>query len=296
MKKKAITFLEIIIAASVMAIAMIPIFGMLSRQTVETDKNASQVFAINKATEILNTFIDNVSFVAIRAGNPGYIRVDDLQSNPRYHDELGLTHNWAQTIATRLFNSSVSDEKGFPCRGIIQDSKGISYLVHLKVEDIPSTTRRNKPERKQIGEDYTGNPLGVEEPDDFQPQKEVNFTFLKNPSILTSSKWMQDFAETPDETGKAFTELEVLGGVSEPNENFYKDDAFINPTAERYTAKMVMSKVPYETEEEFAWCPFKRLIIQVQWNLEPHYYSDPENPKGNTQRIHLMVIKGDIDS
>ena len=45
MKKKAITFLEIIIAASVMAIAMIPIFGMLSRQTVETDKNAAEAFA-----------------------------------------------------------------------------------------------------------------------------------------------------------------------------------------------------------------------------------------------------------
>ena len=52
----------------------------------------------------------------------------------------------------------------------------------------------------------------------------------------------------------------------------------------------------YNVEESMAWCPFKRLIVQVQWNLEPKYYSDPENPKGNTQRIHLIAIKGDIDS
>ena len=70
MKKKAITFLEILIAAVVMAIAMIPVFGMLSRQTVETDKNVTQAFAINKATEILNFLLDNVSIVAIREGNP----------------------------------------------------------------------------------------------------------------------------------------------------------------------------------------------------------------------------------
>ncbi len=304
MKKKAITLLEIIIAVTVMAIAMVPIFGMLSRQTVETDKNASQAYAINKASEVLNTLLDNVSFVAIREGNPGFIRVDDLQSIDKYKDEL--TPSWAKQLSTHLFNNSTEESNGYRCRGIVTDSRGVSYLVHLRVEDVPSTVRLNKPERIQIGKDYTGDPLDAEEPIEFVNQKEVNFTFLKNPSILTSSKWLQDFAETPDETGKPFTELEIPGGVSEPKEIFYTDQAlgmitgtkyeYMNPTAERYTAKMVMSKVPYETDDSMAWCPFKKLIIQVQWCTEPKYYSDPENPKGNIQRIHLIAIKGDIDS
>ena len=302
MKKKAITLLEIIIAVTVMAVAMVPIFGMLSRQTVETDKNASQAFAINKASEVLNTLLDNVSFVAIREGNPGFIRVDDLQSVDKYKDELTLS--WAKQISTHLFNNPTEDSNGYRCRGIVTDSRGVSYLVHLKVEVVPSTVRLNKPERIQIGPNYTGDPLDVEEPKEFVNQKEVNFTFLKNPSILTSSKWLRDFAETPEETGKPFTELEIPGGVNEPNEIFYKDQAsgnsakyiYENPTAERYTAKMVMSKVPYETDDNMAWCPFKKLIIQVQWCTEPKYYSDPENPKGNIQRVHLIAIKGDIDS
>ena len=300
--KKAITFLEIIIAVTVMAVAMIPIFGMLSRQTVETDKNAAQAFAINKATEILNALIDNVSFVALRQGNPGYIRVDDLQAIPRYQ-ELRLDQLWAKNMSTTLFNSSNADANGFPCRGIITDSKGISYLVHLRVEDIPSNIRHNKPERKQIGENY---PDG--EPDDFAEQSDVNFSFLKNPSLITSSKWTQDFAETTEETGKPFTELDIPGkAVSESPVNFYKDEglnnlpgntkySFLNPTAERFTGKMVMKKLPYITDSSFAWCPFKRLIIQIQWNMDPKYYSDPESTKGNIQRIHLMAIKGDIDS
>ncbi|MBQ3644562.1 MAG: hypothetical protein II961_08200 [Candidatus Riflebacteria bacterium] len=299
MKKKAISFLEIIIAVSVMAIAMIPIFGMLSRQTVETDKNASQAFAINKATEVLNTILDNVSFVAIREGNPGYIRVDDLPKNDKYSE---LDDSWARKMASMLFNSTSKEANGYPCRGIVTDSKGISYLIHLRVEDVVSTTKHSKPERMKIGGGFPDVP-----PDDFNEQSEINFSFLKNPTILSSPEWTQTFAETPDETGKPFTELELLKGVSESQVNFYTDEilnllkgntkyGYVNPTAERYTARMVMSKVPYKVEENMSWCPFKRLIIQVQWNLEPNYYSDPENPKGNTQRIHLIAIKGDIDS
>lgn len=302
MKKKAITFLEIIIAVTVMAVAMIPVFGMLSRQTVETDKNAAEAFAINRATEVLNSLLDNVSFVTLREGNPGYIRVDDLPE--KYKNDYD--DDWAKRTATMLFNSTTCESNGYPCRGIVSDSKGISYLIHLKVEDITSGIKHVKPERIQIGEGYP-----VSGAINFPEQSEVNFSFLKNPSMLTSSKWTQDFAETTeeaDQTGKPFTEMNIpFNPVSESPVVFYLDQglsdlpgttkySFVNPTAERFTAKMVMKKVPYETDESLAWCPFKRLIVQVQWNTEPSYYSDPENPKGNTQRVHLMAIKGDIDS
>lgn len=298
-KRKAITFLEIVMAVAIMAVAMIPIFGLISRQTVETDKNASQVFAINKATEVLNSALDNLPFVTLREGNPGYIKVSDLPQNHRYE---GLTSNWAKKMASLLFNNSLEEPNGYQCRGVVKDSKGISYLIHLKIEDVPSIIRRNKPERLEIGENYPDS-----DPKEFTEPTETVFSFLKNPSMLSSSNWIQDFAENIDETGKPLTELELPGsGVSESPTNFYTDEginnlkgstkySYLNPTAERFTAKMVMKKVPYETEESLAWCPFKKLIVQVQWNLEQQYYSDPESEKGNIQRIHLMAIKGDID-
>ena len=300
MGKKATTFLEILIAAAVMVVAMIPIFGMLSKQTAETARNASEDFAINKATEVLNTLLDNISFVAIREGNPGYLRADDLPKLEKYSN---LDDNRLKKMSSILFNHTNKESKGYKCRGTVTDSKGITYLIHLRVEDVFSTIKHNKAEQIKIGEGYPSS-----YPSEFPEQPEVNFAFLKNPSMITSSKWTQDFAESPNETGKPFTELELNSkGVSESNLNIYKDEGlelltnetkqgFVNPTAERFTAKMVMSKVPYHVEESMAWCPFKRLIVQVQWNLEPNFYSDPENPKGNTQRIHLIAIKGDIDS
>lgn len=300
MQKKAITFLEILIAATVMVVAMIPIFGMLSKQTVETDRNASEAFAINKATEVLNTLLDNISFVAIREGNPGYLRTDDLPKLEKYSD---LDDDWLKKMSSILFNHTDKESNGYKCRGTVTDSKGITYLIHLRVEDVFSTIKHNKAEQIKIGEGYPNS-----YPSEFPEQPEVNFAFLKNPSMITSSKWTQDFAESPNEPGKPFTEIDLNSkGVSESNLNIYKDEglelltnktkhSFVNPTAERFTAKMVMSKVPYPIEESMAWCPFKRLIVQVQWNLEPKFYSDPENPKGNTQRIHLIAIKGDIDS
>lgn len=300
-QKKAITFVEIIIAVTVMCIAMIPLFGVLSRQTVETEKNSTQAFAINKATEILNATLDNISFVTLREGNPGYIRVDDLPE-----DKYGaFDDSWAKKMATMLFNSMEKESNGYPCRGIIKDSKGISYLIHLRVEDVHSTIKHGKPERMKIGEDYPGFL-----PSEFPEQQDANFAFLKNPSLLTSGDWIIDFAEDSEEakeTGKPLTELELFGkGVSESPQNFYTDEGlnsfsgktkygFVNPTAERFTAKMVMPKLPYAVEDSIAWCPFKRLILQIQWNLEPSCYSEPENANGNIQRIHLMAIKGDID-
>ena len=130
MKKKALTFLEILIAATVMVVAMIPIFGMLSRQTVETDKNASQAFAINKATGVLNTLLDNVSFVAIREGNPGYLRVDELPKLEKYSD---LDSDWVKKMSSILFNHTNHESNGYKCRGTVTDSKGIKYLIHLIV-------------------------------------------------------------------------------------------------------------------------------------------------------------------
>jgi hypothetical protein len=39
----------------------------------------------------------------------------------------------------------------------------------------------------------------------------------------------------------------------------------------------------------------KKLLVQVQWNLEQKYFKTPEESKGRVQRVHLMTIKGDID-
>ncbi|HNX74853.1 MAG TPA: hypothetical protein PLM07_06875 [Candidatus Rifleibacterium sp.] len=297
--RRAVTFIEIVIAVAILAIAMIPLFGLISRQTVETDKTASQAFAINKASEVLNTILDNVPFATIRQGNPGFIKIDDLGGNPRF---ARYNDTWARKLVPLLFPGTSKEGAGYPCRGIVTDSRGIHYLVHLRVEDVVSERKPQKPERIQVGDSF---PDGT--PKDFAESPEMSFTFLRNPALISDGSWIQDYAEDPTETAKPFSELDIgMGkGVSEAPGNVYLDQGmegfdanaprFINPTAERYTSKMVTEKVPYTAPEKFSWCTMKKLVVQVQWNIDQKYFTKPEENAGRVQRIHLMTIKGDID-
>ena len=298
LNRRAVTFLEIVIAVAILAIAMIPLFGLMSRQTVETDKNASEAFAINKASEVLNTILDSVPFAALRQGNPGYIRVDDLGATPRF---AKYSDTWAKKIVSMLFNSQ-KDASGWPCRGVISDSRGIHYLIHLRVEDVISEKKPARPERLAIGSAF---PAG--KPKDFAESAEMSFAFLRNPAIISDGSWVPDYAEDPADTSKSFSELDLSSGkgVAEPPVNVYLDQGketlapdapgFIDPVAERYTSKMVSDKVAYQASEQFSWCSMKKMIVQVQWNLDQRYFKTPEEKGGRLQRIHLMTIKGDID-
>ena len=299
MNRKAITFLEIVIAVTILAIAMIPLFGLMSRGAVETDRNASQAFAINKAAEILDTMLDTVPFAAIRQGNPGFIKVDDISSIDRYSN---FTQDWARRVVPMMFPGSAAEGAGWPCRGIVTDSRGIHYLVHMKVEDVTSTIGAGqRPETMNIG---SGFPSA--QPNDFSQVSDMTFSFLNNPAALTDGTWIVDYASDINEAGKPLTEIELDAGsgVAQAPGNIYLDqvpaaqaggNGFLDPVASRFTARMIAPKVPYSAPEDQSYVPMKRLIVQIQWNLNQRYYSQPETDEGQVQRIHLMTLKGNID-
>ncbi|HNW36531.1 MAG TPA: prepilin-type N-terminal cleavage/methylation domain-containing protein, partial [Candidatus Ozemobacteraceae bacterium] len=58
-RRRALTFIEIIIAMAILTIALLPIFNMIHKGTEDTDLNASQAFAITKASDVLNAMLDN---------------------------------------------------------------------------------------------------------------------------------------------------------------------------------------------------------------------------------------------
>lgn len=298
--RRAVTFLEIVVAVAILVVAMIPLFGLMSRETVETDKNASQAFAINKASEVLNSVLDNIPFASLRQGNPGYVRIDDLKwsSGPRKK----YNNTWARTLMKMLFGTSKKESAGFPCMGVISDARGIHYLIQLRVEDVASERRLSRPEKIKIGNTF---PDG--KPSDYPEIGEFTFSYLKNPELISDGSWAQEYAESSDVPDKPLTELDLLNGkgVAESRENIYLDQGmeglpadaagFINPTALRYTQKMISEKVPYDAGEKFEYCTMKKLLVQVQWNLDQKYFKTPEETAGRVQRIHIMTLKGDID-
>ncbi|MGM0598471.1 MAG: type IV pilus modification PilV family protein [Candidatus Rifleibacteriota bacterium] len=298
-RKKAITFLEIIVAVAILSIAMIPLFALMSKETVETDKNASEAFAINKASEVLNSVLDNIPFAALRQGNPGYIKVDDLKEG---FDTGKYSDTWAKNLSKMLFGNEGKESAGYPCRGIIKDARGIYYLVHMRVEDVTSKIKPPRPDKVRVGPAFPDD-----SPTSFSERNEMTFSFLKNPALISDGSWYVDYAENPKDPDKPLTELDLGSGrgVAEPSNNIYLDQGmegyppdaprYLDPTAVRYTQKMISSKVPYDTSEQFAWCTMKKVLVQVQWNLDQKFFKTPGTDEGRVQRVHLMTLKGDID-
>lgn len=309
---RGLTFLEIMVAVSIMAIAMLPLFSMISKGTTETDITASQAFALNKATETLNAILDNVPFEALRRGNPGFLRVDDLVG-VREYDKFDET--WCRKIAEMLFPGSVKDSQGYPCLGVVTDPRGIGYRLWLRIEDVAAAPApaNAQPENMQIGSVFDGEDQN-KTPTDFPAKNELTFSFLKNPGVLSHPNFLENYkmfrGSTVPNPAKPRWEIECRGSnqndVCESPVNVYLDQpppggvlpadapTYANPTAARYTQRMACEKVNYDAPDEFAFCTLKKLVVEVQWNLEPALFAKPETTSPQTQRVHLMTIKGDI--
>ncbi|HOY65324.1 MAG TPA: hypothetical protein PLP29_00465 [Candidatus Ozemobacteraceae bacterium] len=300
-RRRAVTFIEIVIAMAVLTIALLPIFNMLHKGAEDTDLNASQAFAITKASDVLNAMLDNVPFETIRMGNPGYLSITDLPASEYSRYDA----NWLKGIAQMLFPGSELDgNRGYPCRGIITDPRGISYLVTLCVEDLaaPTAAADARPDRKKVG---TAFPDAA--PQDFDQRNELTFSFLQNPGKLSDPNWLQKYNPFSTAAQPPRWELELSpdkNGVAQPSENIYRDEGygagddsprFMDPTAARYTQRMSSEKVNYTKDDTFAFCTMKRLIVEIQWNMDKKFYKNPDSDGSDIQRIHLITMKGDIN-
>lgn len=300
-RRRALTFIEIVIAMAILTIALLPIFNMIHKGTEDTDLNAAQAFAITKASDVLNAVLDNIPFEVIRMGNPGYLSISNLPTA----EYARYNATWLKGIAQMLFPGSVIDgSRGYPCRGIITDPRGISYLVTLYVEDLaaPPAPADAKPERKKIGGGYP-----VTAPGDFSACNELTFSFLQNPGRLSDPKWFQKYNPFSISALAPRWETELSpdkNGVAQPADNIYKDEGygagddsprFLDPTAARYTQRMASEKVNYTDDNAFAFCTMKRLIIEIQWNMDKKYYKQPDSDGSEIQRVHLITMKGDIN-
>ncbi|GAB4281352.1 MAG: hypothetical protein Kow0029_26370 [Candidatus Rifleibacteriota bacterium] len=304
--KQGFTIIEIVLAMAILAATMVPIFFFMSKGASETDFNVSRMFAIGRASETLNAMLDNVPFQALRAGIPAYIKVDDLEDVNGYKR---YNAKWAKDFMNTVFPGSVETKAGYPCQCVISDPRGIHYKITLRVEDItsPASSPLKKPEMLKIGADYPSKP-----PKDFSPLStgEVTFSFLKNPVRLLSQSWHKiKYLPNPigmlPKSGEYRFESELPKKVSENYENFYLDEGytgvhpdaprFVNPTATRLTQRLAKAEVGYTNDENFKYCGLKRLIIEVQWNIEKPHFKNPDAPGPGLKRIHLMTIKADIN-
>lgn len=272
-----ITFFEIMIAMFILSIAVMPIFWVIHKGTEETDIISSQSFAINQATQILNTLLDNIPFEIIREGAPAgllsFENLDKVAAVANYYKGMGVDAAYVQKMSNMLFPGceKISD-KSWRCQGVVTDPRGMSYLVTLLVLDLVDTSNIKKPEQVSWGMS-------------FPSLNHVTYSFCKNPAILERSDWrIKDFEwNLPNQIG-----------VPPEGENMYKEPDFTSPALLRFPTRLAADKVNYTDNEDLAYCAMKKLIIQVQWNIDKGLYSKPEVLDKQTQRIHLMTLKADL--
>jgi prepilin-type N-terminal cleavage/methylation domain-containing protein len=303
-KNNAFTLIEIMLAMAILAATMVPVFFFMSKGASDTDFNVSRMFAISRASEILNAMLDNVPFQALRAGIPGFIKVSDLTDVNGYEE---YDQAWAEKFMNTVFPGSVETSVGFPCQCIVKDPRGIHYKITLRVEDIVGISSSMTPEKLKIGDDFPDS--SPAEFDDLDT-KELTFSYLKNPARLLSPTWHRvKYLPNPmgmlPKADEYRFESELPQKVSENPENFYIDEGydgyhadaprFVNPTAVRLTQRMARAEVDYTDDENVKYCGMKRLIIEIQWNMDLGHLDDPEHQSPGLKRIHLMTLKADIN-
>lgn len=296
------TLIEIILAMGILAATMVPVFYFMSKGAQETDINASRSFAINRASEILDSMLENVPFQALRIGIPAFIRVDDLTSVNNYDK---YTEDWAKKFANTVFPGSVKRPEGWPCQCIIEDPRGMKYKITLRVNEYqsPPGAANQKPELLKIGSDYPNK-----KPIDFSdyPTKELTFAYLKNPIRLLSVGWHKTvYLPNPlgqlPKTGEYRFETELAKEVSENPENFYTDAGyakisansprFTKPIATRFTQRLAGTKVGYAKD---TYCSLKHLIIEVRWHTDGKNMKKPDMDGPGLRKIHIMTFKADL--
>jgi len=331
--RQGLTFIEIAVAMVIIAVALVPIFQMISRGTADSDLNTSQAFALNKATEVMSTLLDSVPFEALRQGSGpdvwATLDIEALKTRSEYQ-EMRINDAWARTMAEMLFPGSTTGAgvSPYPCRGLHEDpGRGLRVRVSLRVRDITDpvaigptfpnnpqdylTYRQNPDFSAAPNNPPTSTPPKPNNPANTEFEKTVTFAFYKPPELLENPTWKQKYFPDPKAMVKSGNvkvkhELDLEFQIAQPRDNPQDTSAtdksgqsmldqadFVQPRVIRYRAGHVADKVNYSATPVI--CPMKLLIVEARWNVDRDKWASPDTNAPNTQRIHLMAYKGDVD-
>ncbi len=130
---KGLTLIEILGAMVILAVAMIPVVGLLSSGTSDTDIANAFVFAQNTSQNILNTVLDNVPFDSLRVSPSRVSDPDGLNSEPNV-GEMVQTPGFDVASFLAMIGNTGGDHF---TRGEIKDERGTKFFVKLFVFPLP---------------------------------------------------------------------------------------------------------------------------------------------------------------
>lgn len=130
--KKALTFIEVMLAALLLAVILLPMFNFLTNSVKDTEKIYAEVLGISRAKMIMDTLLFQVPWRAIREGNP--CRFEDPQKDDSVNSFL------QKVIPDILGEGAVLSAKDntFIGEGVYTSDKGFLFRSRIKVVDLDS--------------------------------------------------------------------------------------------------------------------------------------------------------------
>lgn len=134
------TLLEILSAMLILAFAFIPIFGVISTGTADSDITNSYVSGQTIARNILDTALDSVPFESIQVNTGQVADIGESNNEANVGLMVDVPGYDERTFLAQLGNTTASD---MSTRGEIVDERGIRYKVKLFVFPIAGNTPLN---------------------------------------------------------------------------------------------------------------------------------------------------------
>ena len=134
-----ITFIEVVIAALLIMIVLLPVFNFLTNSVKETERIYVEVMATSRAKRIMDTILFQIPWRALREGNP-CVFADPLQDDPvkqGYPEVQGTAQLFDNVIQKMMGDGCELDGRSFRGDGLIKDpDKGFWFRTRVKVEDL----------------------------------------------------------------------------------------------------------------------------------------------------------------
>lgn len=222
----ALSLIEILIATFILAMAALPMLGVIGSGAADTDVLRSTLFAQTSASGILDAALDALPFESLVRSGEMVPDLDGKNPEPGVGKIITVSdpNRAAQGKAfLNLIGGSADDGLA---RGTLRDERGGTYRVKLFVFPVPAVVSAS---------DSDGSAL--------------RFAFLPRPA----------YEQANDASGKPAwysQELFVRPGVARPY------DLPVEPVIRR-AAEL---GVPAGTEPRFPHCCLKKLLLRIQWD------------------------------
>lgn len=263
-RRRALSLAEIMVAMSILAFGLIPIFGLMTQDIRETDFVVAHSFAIDRSRLILGTLIGEIPFPELEQGNPAI-----------------LTGNSA-SAALLLFPGGAAVGGGRACLGIASDSRGIRYQLYLRVDAIEDTTPG-----------YTAGELYFSIYRN--PRIDAHLGFASMTAQATISEFNNNVPSMYVKTGTSNPNNAIspyrFFGITGITQNLWGPEEEAVNGALRYDQRSIG-----RPDASNRWCLIKRLVLEIRWNMAQSEYANPASPNGRPQHLRVTAFKANLEN